>query len=198
MSDAAVIEVPGKKVRKSHVWEKAEFDHYIEPPWCSARLFEAEDFIGTIYDPACGIGTIFRTARAAGLDICASDLQGWDDGHSLPRDFFAQKYDIPNIVSNPPFTVFKEFALKALDDASRKVALMWLSRRVLAAGKWLRQMPLARIYYLTPRPSMPPAHLIKAGIKPAGGSQDYVWLVWDKKHVGRPEVLWLHRDHGVL
>jgi len=66
--------------------------------------------------------------------------------------------------------------------------------RRLNAAHWLRDTPLARIYLLTPRPSMPPGHVILAGEKPGGGSQDFCWLVFFHKHKGPPELRWLHRD----
>jgi hypothetical protein len=70
---------------------------------------------------------------------------------------------------------------------------IWLTRR-LNAARWLSHTPLARIYLLTPRPSMPPGHVILAGEKPGGGSQDFCWLVWSRHHIGPPKLHWLHRD----
>jgi hypothetical protein len=43
-----------------------------------------------------------------------------------------------------------------------KIAMIWLARR-LNAARWLQDTPLARVYLLTPRPSMPPGHVILAG-----------------------------------
>jgi len=39
----------------------------------------------------------------------------------------------------------------------------------LNAAHWLQGTPLRRISLLTPRPSMPPGHIIAAGSKPGGG-----------------------------
>jgi hypothetical protein len=76
-------------------------------------------------------------------------------------------------------------------DIQRRV--VWLARR-LNAARWLAATPLARVYLLTPRPSMPPGHVIAAGEKPGGGTQDFVWLVWDHDYAGAPTLHWLHRD----
>ena len=73
--------------------------------------------------------------------------------------------------------------------------MIWLLRR-LNAARWLASTPLSRIYLLSPRPSMPPGHVILAGEEPGGGKQDFVWLVWDHEHQGLPELHWLCRDHG--
>jgi hypothetical protein len=39
--------------------------------------------------------------------------------------------------------------------------MIWLVRR-LAAATWLERTPLARIYYMNPRPSMPPGSFLRA------------------------------------
>jgi hypothetical protein len=68
--------------------------------------------------------------------------------------------------------------------------------RRLPAAHWLQRLPLETVYLLTPRPSMPPGNWVAAGNKPGGGSQDFCWLVFNKRlPTGRsPQLTWLHRD----
>ena len=101
----------------------------------------------------------------------------------------------PNIVCNPPFDICDQFVRRALHLAGGKVAMIWLARR-LNAARWLANAPLACTYLLTPRPSMPPGHVIAAGEKPGGGTQDFCWLVFSRKHKGPPTLHWLCRDGG--
>jgi hypothetical protein len=181
----------------AHIWNKEPDGFYVEPEWCSVRLFEIESFDGTIWDPACGIGRIAEAARRAGYRTIATDIV--DRG--CPQfdgalDFLEDCGRIPaanNIVSNPPFTQCDQFVHRALELVTGKVAMIWLTRR-LNAARWLQDTPLARVYLLTPRPSMPPGRLILAGEKPGGGTQDFCWLVWCRRWVGSPELRWLHRD----
>lgn len=187
-----------KREEKSHIWQREEHEHYVEPEWCSARLFDVEDFYGQIWDPCCGFGRIPTAAEKHGHNhVYSSDIV--DRGFSGLNDIgnFLECNDhcaAPNIVCNPPFDIFQHFALHALSlAATEKVAMIWLVR-TLPAARWLRGTPLARIWFLTPRPSMPPGHVIAAGEKPGGGKQDFCWLVWDKTHEGGPTVGWLHRD----
>jgi hypothetical protein len=42
--------------RKSHLRDRDPNDFYVEPEWCSMRLFEVERFEGRTIDPACGLG----------------------------------------------------------------------------------------------------------------------------------------------
>ena len=185
------------KEEKSHIFERAADEWYCEPEWCSARLFQVEQFVGTIADPSCGFGRIVESALAAGLPAFGSDLvnRGYEKLVAT-GDFFQQKARVANIVSNPPFDVFKAYALHALGLATQKVALIWLVR-TLPAARWLEETPLKAIYFLTPLPSMPPGHVIASGQKPGGGKQDFCWLVWDFAHTGPPVTRWLRRDQLV-
>jgi hypothetical protein len=180
----------------AHVWRKDAHGFYVEPHWVDERLFAVESFVGTVVDRACGLGRIPEAARRAGYRTTATDIvdRGYKhfDGE---LDFLRSDRHIENLVSNPPFHFCNEFTHHALKLAAKKVALIWLTRR-LNAAHWLQSTPLARVYLLTPRPSMPPGHIILAGEKPGGGIQDFAWLVFEHGHVGPPVMRWLHRDPG--
>jgi hypothetical protein len=183
--------------RHAHVWAKDVLGFYVEPEWVSKRLFAVEKFQGSVWDCACGIGRIPEAARRAGHTIHATDIVDRGYAHFSGLLDFLQE-DQPranNIVCNPPFDSCDQFVRQALKLTSGdgKIAMVWLARR-LNAARWLATTPLCRIYLLSPRPSMPPGHVILAGEKPGGGSQDFVWLVWAHDHVGPPELHWLHRD----
>jgi hypothetical protein len=190
-----------KRAENSHIWQREEAEHYVEPEWCSRRLFEEEKFDGAIWDPACGFGRIPEAARARGHIIVYSDIcdRGYDPhGLKVIRDFFESgDKRVENIVSNPPFDIFQKFATRALALANNKVALIWLVR-TLPAARWLQDTPLARVLLLTPRPSMPPGHVITRGEKPGGGKQDFCWLIWDHTHGGPASIGWLHRDAALV
>lgn len=189
------------KAKNAHIFEREAHEHYVEPEWTSRRLFEVERFDGPIWDPCCGFGRIPEAARAAGHFIRASDIvdRGYDPHPDMPggtkvvKDFFDCALGCKNIVCNPPFDIFEKFVVHALAMSTHKVAMIWLVPR-LNAARWLQGTPLARIYLLTPRPSMPPGYTITAGQKPGGGTQDFCWLVWDRAHSGPPSMHWLHRN----
>jgi len=62
------------KPLKAHIWDREVDEHYVEPAWCSKRLFEDEGFEGAIYDPCCGFGTIVIEALKHGISAYRSDL----------------------------------------------------------------------------------------------------------------------------
>jgi hypothetical protein len=183
------------KQLNAHIFEREPNDFYVEPVWCSERLFEEEKFEGGVYDPAAGMGRIVVSALKAGLKGYGSDLvdRGWDSTRT-PFNFLTsptrERHD--NIVTNVPFIIAPEFAQLALKLTRYKVAMLFPLAR-LNAAHWLKDTPLARVWLLTPRPSMPPGRVILAGEKPGGGKTDFAWLVWSHDHVGWPEVRWLHR-----
>lgn len=189
------------KRRKAHVWDRQTEDWYVDPPWCSARLFEVEDFTGgTVYDPACGLRTILKSAEDRGIETFGSDLVVRSPGVSqldflgdeAPGRFGRHTY----IVSNPPYRHAQAFAERALTQAIRKVAFLlptqWLQGD--DRSRWLEGTPLRSVYFLTPRPSMPPGHVLMAGGKAGGGTSDYAWFVWLQGFDGRADVRWLRRD----
>lgn len=195
--------IEGRRAENSHVWQREEHEHYVEPEWCSRRLFEVESFRGPvvgIYDPCCGFGRIVQAAEAANYLAHGHDIVDRGFPKTGVADFLKSDAHYPHIVCNPPFDQFKEFALHALAVARGKVAMIWLVR-TLPAARWLQGTPLARIWLLTPRPPMPPGCVISHGVglhgepqKVGGGKQDFCWLVWDRAHKGPPTINWLHRD----
>lgn len=183
---------------KAHRWRKEKHGHYVEPQWCDDRLFNVEDFKGLIVDPCCGFGRIPKAAIAAGYKAWGFDIEyrGFGDRRDCV-DFLECGGAVENIVCNPPFQIMEKFTRHALKIARRKVAMIWLWRRVPAAT-WLADLPLARVWLLNPRPSMPPGHVAmryaKRGEEPTGGTQDFCWLVFDHAFRGYPKLDWLKRD----
>ena len=204
--------------KDAHLWARHPQDYYVEPSWCSERLFATVVFQGTVVDPACGSGNIVRAGRQHArkhgpYDSHMTKVLGYDlvsrcRECAAEEDFLAQDFETDNIISNPPFglcgkatkksahMVDFEFVRKALDNATRKVALLlplpWMTGADKA--KFLQSTPLAQVLVLTPRPSMPPGPVIEAGIAPGGGTEDFAWFIWDRAHKGAPTLGWLNRD----
>lgn len=196
------------RAKKAHVWERDPDSWYSEPSWTFDRLFQEELFVGAIHDPSCGRGNVVQSARAAGYvatgsDIASSIDRGNPEAYPL-RDFMQVPEDVrfANIVSNPPFNLCDPrgqpdrcFVRKALRQTDGKVAFLlptvWVNAR-----SWLRQTPLYRVWWLTPRPSIPPRRLLQDGAKASGGTKDFMIMVWFNGYDGPPTFKWLHRDEG--
>lgn len=198
----------------AHIFEKDPRGHYVDERWCSARLFEVlglpMDY--TVYDPACGWGRITHSANAIGYKTLGSDIVNRRrhelDKRFVKRDFLKEKFTVPAkcaIVCNPPFDQVQEFCEKAcwLVD---EVAMITLVRRLPAAGRWLNELPLSAILFMSPRPSMPTGEFIrrvergeidkktKQPLKVGGGTQDFCWLIFRRGMRSFPSAMWLYRD----
>ena len=206
--------------RKAHIFARQQHDHYVEPSWTSERLFDVEDFEqgSTILDPCCGWCRIPAAAARAGYRAIASDIV---DRRASKTTFEFQSLNIlapqsdatykwwrqaRSIVSNPPFDQICDVARRCCALAEYKVALICPLRRLPAAGSWLRDLPLSKVWIISPRPSMPTGDFIKAvargeldpktgkPLKVSGGTVDFVWLIFEKSHRGPPKMDWLYRD----
>jgi hypothetical protein len=225
MTDPLISNVePEKRARKTHDFRREAHDHYAEPPWCSNRLLQVEQFEGTITDPCCGFGHIMESAKARGYEIDPRDVvnRGWPG--TRVENFLAVTEPVRNIVFNSPYA---ELAKEEVHEFRRttplapavardignvkkidllevftthavrlapKVAQFAPLARLNAAHDWLKKLPLARVWLLTPRPSVPPGSYLAAGKKAQGGRVDFCWLVFERGFQGRPTVGWLHRD----
>lgn len=191
---------PLAKPVAAHSWEREKNEWYIESRWVSRRLFEEELFVGDILDPCCGSGRIVEAAREAGFHARGCDIVDRGFSYYAVCDFLKSDMRADNVVMNQPFDQSEAFARRAVRLAGRKVAMIMPTRRLNAAGSWIKELPLYRLWYLTPRPSMPPGPIAldyeARGKEPSGGKQDFCWLVFLKGFDGRAEARWLHRDGG--
>lgn len=180
----------------AHKFEREKQEHYVEPHWCSERLFEVENFKDSIWDPCCGFGRIPEAANRFGIIGLGTDVvnRGWV-GQKTILDFLQAEAPLSeNIVANPPFNIAGRFVSHAVNmPYVEKVAMIFPTAR-LNAAHWIHDLPLARVWLMTPRPSMPPGHTITAGEKPGGGKMDFCWLVFTKGRVGPADMHWLRRD----
>lgn len=189
------MNAPIKKL-DAHLWARHPQDWYIEPEWCSARLFDVERFFGEIVDPACGSGRIVRSAKMAGKLASGSDIVKRSEECKTVCDFVAEPYRADNFVSNPPFGIAQDFVQAALRNTRGKVAMLLPTKWVQGdkRSRWLATTPLRRVLFLTPRPSMPPGPVIEAGISPGGGKEDFAWFIWKAGYMEKPECGWLRRE----
>ena len=184
-------------------FKKGDLDWFIEPSWAVDLLLDNEPFTGSVWDPACGIGTIVRACQARGVDAHGSDIV--DRGFGAVRDFLdpqADFNDVENIVSNPPYGRAASFAMKAFGIVKRKAAMLVQAKFLFSQRRHpiFTEWPPARLYFLSTRPSMPPGAEFLAGtIAAKGGKLDYLWMVWDNSRpFERTECFWLARGKATI
>jgi hypothetical protein len=207
------------KPRLTHDFPRHPDEWYVEERWCAERFLAIVRLEGALLDPSCGMGTIVHAARRAGLSARGSDLRPrWRtapgyvpsferlfaqadvlNGHWPPRRGIWTRPQI--VMGNPPFRRVLPFYEAAMARAEERVVFLlpmtWLCGAQTSA--WLETTPLACVYPLGPRPSMPPGEYLLAGKKPEGGRKDFAWYEWRKGfrprvRGGRPEIYPIRRD----
>src|SRR5438445_6158937 len=143
----------------THQYERNVADFYIDPPECSEELFRKIKFDGHIYDPACGNGTIVKSAIKCGYDAVGSDII--DRGYVYHKlvNYLEDQHEYFNIVTNPPYNLVEEFALHSLQFTINKTALLVRLAFLEGQGRFKRlfsKHPPLLILVFSKRPSMPP------------------------------------------
>ena len=198
--------MPWQPRKKARLWKRAARDFYLEPADCTAALLRVEALDGEIWDPACGVGHVVATLRAAGRNAYGTDCM-----RRVPEatPWFLAEHDFlgeavwpsrpDHIVCNPPFgrgLTAEAFIRQALGLARRSVAVFVDYRFLASARRWtglFREHPPARAWLLYPRPSCPPGDYLLGGGRAEGGTADFVWLVWECGRAGPLQFAGLDR-----
>jgi len=164
-------------------------DFYPTPSWATQALIEHEKFEGTIWEPACGDGSMVRVLEKTGCPVIATDL--YDRGFGIVgEDFLSSDRISDNIVTNPPFNSAEGFVKKGLSNSNRKLALL-LRLAFLEGGNRYRTIfrdhPPARTWVFSERITFYPNSVARKG----SGTTAYAWFVWDKTSTERASLRWL-------
>jgi hypothetical protein len=162
-------------------------DLYETPPAAVRALLDVEPVSGTIWEPACGPGSIVRILREAGHRVVATDLAHYGCPDSRGGiDFLLQSSAPDNattILTNPPFMQADEFVRKALQLVPRVMMLLRLAflesqgrSDILDGGQ------LARVYPFRNR--LPMMHRDGWTGPFATSAMAFAWLVWEREHHG--------------
>lgn len=171
---------------------RPEHDYYRTPACGTQALLKVERFKGLIWEPACGDGAISEELLSAGYQVRSSDLIDRGYGETGIDFLTGLALPVPNVVTNPPFTLIHEFAERALEVAESKVALLgrllWLESKRRRA--FFEATPLARVWVFSYRLNVA-RNGADYGDNGRGGMVAFAWYVWDKEHRGPPTLGWL-------
>ena len=168
---------------------RPETDYYPTPEPATLALLAKERFVGWIWEPACGQGSITRVLQDVGHQVIDSDL--YDYGQERQGvDFLKANYlRCPNIITNPPYKLAQEFVQKAID--LRAVKAAFLLKLTFLEGIRRRGLfhyhPPARIHVFSKR-----LQLTRNGEDYRNrGMIAYAWFVWEAGYQGSPMVDWI-------
>lgn len=186
MSEAQVV---GRKNVRKEVggFEREKDDFYPTPAALVRPMLAMEKFDGGVWECACGDGAISRWFPRS--QIYSTDLVDRGCGDS-GIDFLQQtKLIAPNIVTNPPFKLWRAFAEHAHALGARKTVLF--SRLLTLEGKansaMMQTTGLTRVLISAGRVNILPPGAIDKG---HNGTTAYAWYVWERGHKGPPQIKW--------
>lgn len=169
-------------------------DFYATPRSAIEQLLEVEKFDGDVWEPACGDGAISRVLQEKGYDVTSTDLvdRGYGDGGI---DFLMEMQPLaPNIVTNPPFKLATEFAVRAVALCAGKVAMLLKIGFLEGPSREALHAHLARVWVIRRRVTFLKGGKEFSRSNGKGGIHAYAWFVWDKSHHGPVSLGWLRGE----
>lgn len=177
-------------------------DYYQTPYSMTRQLLEVENFEGKILEPSCGAGAIVKVLKDYDKSVDYCDL---NNEFSLTgifkdfKDFINDDFDrYDNIITNPLYSLAKEFILKAKQITNDKIAMLlplnYLHGVIRYNEIYLdREFPL-KVVYVFCRYGM-----LEETIRDDGtyrtGMMVYAWYIWDKSYkLAEPIIRWINNN----
>ena len=164
-------------------------DFYPTPAWATFALIENENFIGDIWEPACGDGAMSSVLSTISDDVRSSDLYDRGFGES-GIDFRVATQKCDNIITNPPFNAAQDFVEAGLRCANSKFALLLRLAFLEGVGRQhtiFKLTPPTTVWVFSERVTFYPKNVEKKG----SGTTAYAWFVWDQENLGPTRLNWL-------
>jgi hypothetical protein len=181
-------------------------DFFPTPPWATRALLHhvIAGANGTCWEPAAGEGHMAEVLREHFTEgVHASDVHDYGRGYAIGP--FAGRGDVPQaeatcpfkpdwIITNPPFNLAINFAMRGIVEARRGVALLVRSNWAEGGARYhtlFRRYPPAFIAQFAERVPM-----VKGRWDPAASTAtSYAWFVWDRACVPNTTIFkWIPPD----
>ena len=171
--------------------ERAKNDYYGTNPESTRALLKVEKFGSWIWEPCAGHHLIVDVLKEAGYNVTSSDLvdYGFGDAQMNFLDFEGQMNC--DIVTNPPYGLATEFAVKALETVKEGHKVAMFLRTLFLEGtkryqKLFSKYPPKVVYVFTNRQVSD-----KNDDFSKGSAVSYSWFVWEKGYTGETQIKWI-------
>ena len=164
-------------------------DFFPTPSWATHALMENEEFVGEIWECACGNGAMAKILGVKGNPVRSSDLYNRGFGEA-GVDFTKSVSQADNIITNPPYNSAEAFVKTGVRLARRKFALLLrlaFLEGVNRANTIFAETPPSRVWIFSERITFYPAGAEVKG----SGTTAYAWFVWDQSSPKHTEIKWL-------
>lgn len=177
--------------------QRKKSDMY-ETPYSLTKLFLNNYWPNPILktlEPMCGNGAIVKVLREYGY----KDLEAYDI--SQGKDFLKETNKVPQIITNPAFSIAFETIQKCKEICTDRFALLlplsYLHGKQRYDHIWKDyDFPLERVFVFTRYPMMGDPLREDGMIRT--GMLCLAWFCWNKHYEGEPTISWLDIDNYVL
>lgn len=178
-------------------------DDFPTPPWAARALCRYvidANRLHTCLEPASGRGYLVWGLSSHFHRVKQADVH--DYGTKIPTEDFLIKpcnddWDVDWIITNPPFRLAQEFALRAIPLAKKGVALIvrtqFLESKVRFEELFTPHPPDIIAQFVERVP------MVKGRCDPnASTATAYCWVVWQKTEALHPRFMWIPPCRRVL
>lgn len=189
--------------------EREVHDYYATEPKAIDLLLNEVEFIGDIWENACGEGYLSERLKQFGKAVISTDLI--DRGYGLGGvDFFKlRKTYAPNIVTNPPYKYAREWVEHSMELLPERGKLaLFLPIQFLESDErreMFRKYPPKTVYVCVSRILCGKNGDFRARDKKGNviynrdgspkrmsSARCYAWFVWEKGYTGDPLIKWIN------
>lgn len=178
----------------NHCKEEREInDFYATDPSTIDDLLQYEQFDGTVWEPAAGMGHLTDALRSKGIEVEESDILDRSNRGFKILDFYKTNLCLgDNIITNPPYSKALDFVKRALDKIKpgKKIA-MFLKLTFLESQsrkKFFQNYPPETVYVYSARKGCGKNGEFKTTDSKAIA---YAWFVWKKDVYNNPVIKWI-------
>jgi hypothetical protein len=189
--------------------ERIENDFYATPEESTKALLAVEGLLYPVLEPACGAGHISRLIGrddGSGDYVISSDLidrgYGCKNVDFLADDFIKNMVNlgvnihaIKTIITNPPFSLFQEFAEKGLSLHNVKKVILFGKLQALEGQRratFMENSPLRTVYVFKSRQNpLRNGSPVDEKWKSWASTMAFAWYVWEKGYTGETIIKWI-------
>ena len=155
-------------------------DDFPTPPWAARALCEHVIAVDKAYiclEPACNRGFLERGLRDYFIQVLGFDVHNY--GRNLVRDFLSPRRlrQCDWVITNPPFRLAEQFAMRAFDCATKGVALLVRTQFLESKGRFERLFVGSQPCIIAQFVERVP--MVRGRCDPkASTATSYCWIVW--------------------
>lgn len=172
--------------------ERSKLDYYGTDPRSTKALLAVEQFNHEIWEPCAGHHMMVNVLKDAGYHVLASDIAEYDGVQHMKLNFLDTDCSWEgDIITNPPYGLSTEFAVKALQVVKPGAKVAMFLRTLFLEGtkryeKLFKENPPKTVYVFTNRQVSD-----KNDDFNKGSAVSYSWFVWEKGYTGPTQIQWI-------